>query len=256
MIEIIAAELDLGETGRYICPECQGGSSSERSLSVTLTEDNVYLWQCFRAKCEYSGASGGDPSQYFKPSPELKKARPTFNGRTSLLRPGDLKYISETWGIENPPYWYWTYDYGGRVAMSIRSPKYMHRGWVLRDIHGTARNKALTFVEDNEEGLSWYKTHPHAPTVLVEDIPSAVRATSVVNSVALLGTGIGLDRAAEIAEYATRPIVVALDQDATDQSFKWAHKYALLWGDVKVLPLKKDLKDTEEREVQQLLENI
>jgi hypothetical protein len=134
--------------------------------------------------------------------------------------------------------------------MSVRSPKDLPRGWILRDIRGNARVKALTYIDEGEEGLSWYKTSPHAPTVLVEDIPSSVRASQYMNAVALLGTGIGLPRALEIAEYASRPIIVALDQDATSLSFKWARKYSLLWGDVMVLPLKKDLKNMTEEELQ------
>jgi hypothetical protein len=108
-------------------------------------------------------------------------------------------------------------------------------------------------MNPDEEGLSWYKTQPTAPTVLVEDIPSAVRASKYVNAVALLGTGIGLSRAVEIAETTSRPIMVALDQDAVDLSFKWARKYSLLWGDVKVLPLKKDMKNMTEEELKELL---
>jgi hypothetical protein len=120
---------------------------------------------------------------------------------------------------------------------------------VLRALGTGARTKALTYINDDEEGLSWYKTSPSAPTVLVEDIPSSVRASKYMNAVALLGTGIGVARANEISNHAVRPICLALDQDATDLSFKWAKKYSLLWGDVRVLPLKKDLKDMDEEEL-------
>jgi DNA primase len=101
--------------------------------------------------------------------------------------------------------------------------------------------------------MSWYKTKPNVGTLLVEDVPSAARASKYLNTVALLGTGIGLSRAAEIAEHATRPVIVALDQDATGTSFKWARKYALLWGDVQVLPLKQDIKNMTEEQLQELL---
>ena len=87
----------------------------------------------------------------------------------------------------------------------------------------------------------------------MEDIPSAVRASCYTNSIALCGTGIGLTRAEEIAEYAPRPIIVALDQDATAEAFRIARKWALLWGDVKVLPLQKDIKNMEEEDICQLL---
>lgn len=140
--------------------------------------------------------------------------------------------------------------------MSVRSPNDQHRGWVLRTLGNTERTKALTYIDEDEEGLSWYKTTPNAPTVVVEDIPSAIRASKHVNAVALLGTGIGLARAIEIASAAPRPIVVALDQDATALSFKWARKWSLLWGDVVVLPLTKDLKDMTEEDLECLLPRL
>ena len=135
--------------------------------------------------------------------------------------------------------------------MSVRSPKFVHRGWVLRDITGRSRTKALTYIDEGQEGLSWYKTTPNAPTVVVEDIPSAVRASRYVNAVALLGTGIGADRALEIAENSSS-VIMALDNDALALSFRWARRYALLWGDVEVQPLKKDIKDMNEDDIKEL----
>lgn len=136
--------------------------------------------------------------------------------------------------------------------MSVRSPSDGHRGWVLRALT-PARTKVLNYMNPDEEGLSWYKTHPYSGTILVEDIPSAVRASGYVNAVALLGTGIGASRAQEVASNAPRPITVALDQDATDVSFRIARKWSLLWGDIVVLPLKQDLKDMNEEELKELL---
>jgi hypothetical protein len=165
------------------------------------------------------------------------------------------EWILKNWGIAEPEHWWYTPDYGGRIAMSVRSPKFVHRGWVLRDISGRASTKALTYIDQGEEGLSWYKTSPNAPTVVVEDIPSAVRASmNGVNAVALLGTGVGVDRAIEIQENARNGIIMALDQDAIDLSFRWAKKYALLWGDVSVLPLVHDMKDMNDIDLKELLQ--
>lgn len=219
---------------------------------MTKRHDHI-LYVCHRAKCDFEGGIGNILPHAAKNIGTPKPQRRVWEGKTYDLPQPVLKRIEELWGISEPEHWWWTTDYGGRVAMSIRSPKYRHRGWLLRDIAGRDGPKALTYVDEGEQGLSWYKPHPHCGTVLVEDIPSAVRASRYVNSVALLGTGIGVDRAIEIGEYAPRPIVLALDQDATDLSFRWAKKYALLWGDVKVLPLKKDLKDSSEAELEEKL---
>ncbi len=231
---------------RTICPSCRGGVHSEESLSITRNEGLV--WQCFRAKCGVKGATNGVAFSSSNEEKQIKKATPTWEGKTYDIPPKVAEQIQSLWGLSDVPNWYWTTEFGGRIAMSVRSPKDLHRGWVLRALSSTVRTKALTYLEKGE-GLSWYKTQPHTGTVLVEDIPSAIRASRYVNAVALLGTGIGLTRAAEIAEHAPRPITVALDQDATALSFRWAHKYKLLWDTVKVLPLTKDIKNMTEDDV-------
>jgi hypothetical protein len=181
--------------------------------------------------------------------------RKVFEGKVCPLSEGYTKWIAEHWGITDPPYWWYTHEYGGRIAMSVRSPKYMHRGWVLRDITGRAHTKALTYINDREEGLSWYKVDKLAPTVVVEDCPSAVRASMQgVNAVALLGTSVGANRAEEIAQNASAGIIIALDQDATGMAIRMKQRYNLLWDNPRVLPLPKDIKDMNIIEVQQLLE--
>lgn len=258
-ILLYGSGLQPGENTREVCPRCDGGSDQEKSLSITLGEDGVLRWQCFRAKCEgVKGTSETIGTQVIPTSQSIpidKKPR-RFEGKTQPLRDVDRARIRTLWGIENPEHWYWTNDLGGRIAMSIRSPKYTHRGWVMRDMRGTAAHKAITYLNEGEEGLSWYREHPHAPTVVVEDIPSAVRASRYVNAVALCGTGIGWPRAQELNEYATKPIILALDNDATATSFKIAEKYKLFWGDVKVLPLKKDLKNMTEEELCVVLNSL
>ena len=248
--EIINLSRDIpqGVTVREVCPSCHGGAQMEKSISITRDEQGI-VWQCFRAKCNYKGALR-DHTFCMEPRVHTPKRR-VWEGVTHELPDSVRAKIAEMWRIVDPPNWYWTTDYGGRVAMSIRSPRDIHRGWILRSLSShKGGTKALTYVDEGEEGLSWYKTVPGAPTLVVEDIPSAIRASASVNAVALLGTGVGLTRAQEIAAYAPRPVIMALDQDATGLSFKWAKKYKILWDDVRVFPLSKDIKDMDEEEIQ------
>lgn len=249
-ILLLSAGLEEGETARFLCPSCAGGSSGEKSLSITHSPEGL-LWQCFRARCTEKGTtiSTGIPYSSIPRTEEATKVKVVPKVQTLPLGPKALEWIESEWGVVAPKFWYWTHDYGGRVAMSVRSPKYLHRGWCLRDIRGMYEAKALTFIDPGEESLSWYKEHPKKGTVLVEDIPSAVRASAHLNAVALLGTAIGASKAVEIAEHATRPIIIALDQDATSLSFKYERRWGLLWGDVRVLPLTKDLKNMTEDEL-------
>lgn len=251
-ITLAANDLSIGDTLRIVCPQCNGGSGNEKSLTVTLSDEGHVIWNCFRAKCEYKGATGvsASLSQRATKIPEKPKIHEIS---TSELSVQYLEWIRDKWGIIEPRHWYYTPMYGGRIAMSVRGPKGQHRGWVLRDVSGRARAKALTFMDSNEEGISWYRTSPNAPTVLVEDIPSSVRAGQYMNAIALLGTGVGLSRAVEISDNAPRPIVIALDQDATEQSFKILKNYALMWEDTRILPLHKDFKDMTENELKRTL---
>ena len=259
-VKLIVQDMELGETARRVCPSCGGGSSKEHSLTITLFPNNFVKYNCFRNSCRVSGSyacSGATPLRpkmddplYVPPT----KRRKRFEGSTVPLTDFEKKYISEEWGIDEAPYWYHTSQFGGRIAMSVRAPKYTHRGWVLRDIYGSQKSKALTYIEDDETPLSWYRNNALAQgTILVEDIPSAVGASAYCTSVALLGTGCGLDRASEIHEYAPRPIYIALDQDATDQSFIMKARWGLLWEDCRVLSLNRDLKNMSEKGLDTLL---
>lgn len=242
-IQSYSENLLPGESVRIHCPECNG---TDDTLSISRLEDGTVLYNCYRASCGYRGRSGSTP--YKGTERPAKPPKKVWEGIPQPLPEPVVQWISERWGIDSPEHWYYTPEHGGRIAMSVRSPRGLHRGWVLRN-DGSRTPKALTYIDEDEEGLSWYLTQPYAPTLLVEDMPSAIRASRYTNAVALLGTGIGESRAHEIAEYAVRPVYVALDQDATSLSFKWARKYSLLWGDVKVLPLKQDLKDMQESEL-------
>ena len=253
-VKLYGAELTQGETTREICPLCGGGTQSEKSLAITRDDEGGLVYICHRASCGSRGTTLYKGGAMLPKLSEPVRKRKVFEGKTVALSKYLLDKVHTLWGIRNPEYWYWTKWGGGRLAMSIRSPTYVHRGWVLRDIMDRLSVKALTYLEPEEEGLSWYKEHPDQPTILCEDIPSAVRASKYVNAVALLGTGVGLSKAAEIEKYATRPIIVALDQDATSTAFNIAMRYSALWGDVEILMLEKDIKDMNEDEVRDLLQ--
>ena len=247
-ILLSASEIQPGETLRVVCPTCGGGSTEEKSLVITRGEDGHLVWVCHRATCPTKGGNGGG----LVIAESTKKPRKIYTGTTVPLSDSLRERLVELWGVVDPAHWYWSPEYG-RLAMSVRSPKYMHRGWVLRDIHGRSKLKALTYIDEGEESLSWYRKDQTSGTVLVEDIPSAVRSSQHVNAVALLGTGVGLTKAQEIAEYAPRPIIVALDQDATSESFRVVMRYRMLWDNPQVMMLTKDIKNMTNEQVQKLL---
>ncbi|XP_028768482.1 twinkle homolog protein, chloroplastic/mitochondrial [Neltuma alba] len=79
-LQELGIDADLCGPGQYyrlLCPNCNGGDSEERSLSLFITQDGgAALWMCFRAKCGWKGSTkavaGG---QSLKHVPKTKKKR-------------------------------------------------------------------------------------------------------------------------------------------------------------------------------------
>lgn len=249
-IHTLAEVVDYGETDRFDCPAC---GKDDKSLSITRRMDGLLLFQCFHASCD---VKGGIPIIGLPPPDKTVRpnSRKEWDGTTDPIPEPTLTWINKEWGLEHPDHWYYTTDFGGRIAMSVRSFGDLHRGWVLRS--DGVEPKALTYLDEGQIALSWYCDFAALPTVIVEDIPSALRAASYVNSVALLGTACGEDKAHEIARCAPRPIYIALDQDATDKAIEYAQKYSLLWDGPRILPLQKDLKNMTEAEVSWRLQKL
>jgi len=178
---------------------------------------------------------------------------------------GDLEELSDEWraylgskvGFDS-----WHINVSGalfapreqRVAYPIFDPMGMRRGWLLR-AYDNRDLKALTYPERTDEPhLSYYRSRVgEARVVVVEDIPSAVRAARYTNAVALLGTGVRFDDAMELASH-FREVTWALDKDAARLSLKWHLKYGGLFQQSEILLLEKDLKDMAEDDLAKLLE--
>jgi len=109
--------------------------------------------------------------------------------------------------------------------------------------------KALTYMDSSDTPkTSYYRTHRDSTrVVVVEDIPSAVRASRYVNAVALLGTSCSVEAAWEMAQVFSH-VVWALDKDAVRQAYNLQRTHAIMFTKSDVLRLERDLKDeTEER---------
>lgn len=254
-VKLLAADMSEGEQTREVCPFCHGGSNGEKSLNITV-RDGVILYNCHRASCpDGRGGIGGN----------LVYTRRQGQTRTPSITPydGELEYLSDEWieYLEDKIGWTEEHlDIGRpmyapeehRVAYPIFSPMGLRRGWVLRSYDSFARRKALTRMDVEEPHLSYYRPNNSPRIVVVEDIPSAVRAAKYVDSVALCGSGCSPDYAMEIAAH-YRHVVWALDADATAWALKLMRKHALLFETSRVLTLEKDMKDESEERLCEIL---
>ena len=246
--------LDSVDAGHVVCPECSGGLSGERSFVVFSNDDGGIGYKCYRASCGFSGRlmtpSGGRVS----PAGRKKNYHP-YDGELTKLNEEWVEYLKTKigWGEEhiwrgNPLY----AEDNDRIAYPIYSPLRERRGLILRSYATGVNPKVLTHMEVDAPHLSWYRHHGYGRVVVVEDIPSAVRASFYANSVALCGTGCSEEYVTEIASNASR-VIWALDADAMDKSFALCKKFTLFFNRSQVLPLEKDLKNMEENALGTLL---
>lgn len=249
-----ASALGPGERMRTICPACRGGQSSEHSLSIRVADDGAILWNCFRASCDTIGAKWGTRVVRTRHTPREQTIRP-YTGELRYCTDEELAFLEETigWTEEHLPIARPLYaPKERRYAFPVFGPTGARRGYVLRSWQGNTKYKALTRMDVAEPHMSWYKRDSESPVVVVEDIPSAVRAARYVNAVSLCGTGCGHDYLNELSAH-TRRVMWALDADATSLAIQLHRKGSLLFDESRVLVLTKDIKDMDEADVAVLL---
>lgn len=252
-VRLLAAGVEVGETLRTVCPVCQGGTRSERSLTLTRDETGV-VFNCYRLTCDVAGRTGGR---------SLIRIRKDTAPRVTHYE-GDLHPLTDEWKVLLRDKIGFDDDHilvsrarlgeNERVAFAILSPLGVRRGLVLRRYKGYGV-KALTYMDFDEPHTSWYVRDrwERADTVyLVEDIPSAVRAARYVDAIALLGTGVSLRALNEIAAH-YRKVVWALDADATSTAVNQARKYGIYFDSSRVKILERDFKNEEESCLKEIL---
>lgn len=249
----ILASLDDVDSVRTVCPYCGGGTSREASFNATR-EGETYYWKCFRASCGRAGKKGNVNRLT---SPQRK--------RNTRLWEGECEQLSDEWRAflqAKVGFTAWHVDVSGamyapkehRIAYPIFDPMGRRRGWSLRSYDGSTP-KVLTFPERTDEPhLSYYRSRNmgQGHCIVVEDIPSAVRAARFTSSVALLGTGVRFDDALEIAAHFNH-VTWALDKDAIKLSLKWHNKYSGLFSSSRIIMLEHDIKDMGEEEICELI---
>lgn len=251
-----------GDSIRMLCPFCGGGQGQERSMSAGLSEDGAaILYHCWRNKCGVSGAipRGGAGLNSVKYEPRKKE----------IIR-ADLEIVPEipaevrqqaynAWHILQTHtelgQWGWCASMN-RVAMPIRNQAHSRRGWVLRSLMDV-KPKTLTALDVVGPRLSWFYRAVQAPTIVVEDMVSAVRGAVVKplwNFVAINGTHLTPSEEQELASM--EHVVFALDRDAVETSAQHCLQFKLLVPRAGFLILPKDLKNLTDKEIEECLASV
>lgn len=251
----IAADLAVGEYApRTRCPVCE---AKERAFSVWRGEDTLVRWRCWRASCDTYGVGT---------APLVGNVvRTTLSNKTRKRKPfiGDLVPLSQEWVdfLHEEIGWDAEHMATGRpmyapdkhrVAYPILTPRGTQRGLSLRSYSYGVTPKSLTYLDDGALKLSWYKKAKSGAVVVVEDIPSAVRASRYISAVSLLGTDCSSEAAQEITSNASE-VIWALDNDAILTAIKLQQRLRGMIDKSRVMFLPRDFKNMKEEELKELL---
>lgn len=256
-----AEALALGETVTVLCPACGGGSSNDKTCSITKNESGAILWICFRDNCQIKGRGGSGKTL----APKSQQAKPKTNKeirvekllkeKTDSIPEALLERALSQYNLVLPEHFIrWTSKYSpegaGRLAIPIFD-KYMDlKGYDLKDITKEQSPKSLTIAGDYT-GVAWCMVGfiPTKTLIVVEDLLSANAISALgIDAAALLGTHLSQDKADDINSVGYDQVLIALDKDALATAISLAAEAKLL-KNASILPLEKDFKnmDLDER---------
>lgn len=265
-IGFLYSHLGDGQTAAgEVCPACKGGSSKERTFSVSRRGD-VLLYKCHRASCPCHGAlTVGRLLGRLERAVQAKASFPSV--RTSAISEGFIEFFSTKYSIPRSVVESCNLTFtdttdrrlGGRVCFPIYGPDHKVRGNVYRSYEPFTVPKAIIELKNtNDIAMSWYKwLRKSNILVIVEDPTSAIKLAQEVHSVALCSTNLSESRVDEIAQNNNYDLVlICLDNDATYEAIKYQLKYKRHIKGLQVRGLAKDIKDMNTEEFAKFIREI
>lgn len=276
LIRLIGASMQDGTSERSTCPWCHGGRTREESFIVTRAQGSL-KYTCFRASC--MGRSSGVLSISGAPEfmyPVKKKERVhELTAETQRVSEESLGILSRRFQFTRELVDYYRFSETNEGDIVI--PIYNSRGIVQgheRKIKVPFRTKTVRYNGTNSDGMGWYNLTPKYTLpatfvscddvdqsfisdaiVLVEDLYSAVKANYFIHSLSLMGTNLSPEQAGILAAQKYRAIFLALDADASAKAVHLANRHRATLPNLRVVLLKKDIKDSTYNEVCTLIHN-
>jgi hypothetical protein len=242
--------------GTYICPECAGGRTHEKSYSVWRSGIDI-LGKCHRASCGYfhkgvaqdlNAVAIGSPRGGADTPPLLP-----YRGYRESLSEASVGRFKARFGFDPRPHVSSPDPRHATLADSwilpIYDPRGAERGIMLASGLTIPNLKTrIIYKAKDEPMISWYRgigeLHQWDKVLLVEDQISAMKYTSFtgLRSCALLGTNVTASGIAEI-QRTCKHVTIALDADATAVAFRLARRWGAAFDSCKVKILTQDIKD-------------
>lgn len=258
----LVPRVEAGCTVRFNCPKC---AASEKSLSLTVSEDGSSVWLCHRAKCGFKGASR---SYSTLTPPRKKKFEPSFfsgatmqasfltvgyGAREALARAFGSEHIEEA-----------CERFSIRVSVDYPTELVFKCYGANGEVLGVQTKQ---WCADGSKKVRTYKSHPgplyafygighEGPLWLVEDCLSAARIAYFRRpAIALLGTHVSDDLASELRLWwQDKPVILALDADASLKAIGLRQRLDQRYGlNISVELLERDVKDMHEYNVRRML---
>lgn len=272
-IQEFAKDIEVEQTERFVCPCCEGGSSKEKSLSITRRSSTEAFFNCFRTKCSLGGGHialyQADDGSVLK----SKSRKPTTNQVTHNLTGLDkevVEYFKTNYYMTPAQLAYGRFrtTFDRRIYMPIFDPNRLNRGGAVRkykELYQGRREfssipKTLNYFTPDSDRVcaSWYyrlrsRRKSSDTLLIVEDIVSAIRLTDHVDAVSLMGTALSDDKQKEVRSKHYKKIYLALDEDATLKAIRIKKSCGLYLPNLQVLPLSKDIKDMTPEDIEEKL---
>lgn len=254
------------------CPNCNGGSNAELSLSVKRTANGVQ-YICHRNKCDWKGhipmtAATLDPDRLYKEQKIYDGAK-KYYGKLENLPANVSMQLQSKYGLTDEEItkagWLWSPDMdGGRICMPIKARFGHNVGHSFRTLDKRKKPKNRIIITSTQEPLlCWYRCADEKsrgaltftmPVVIVEDQISALKASRWCNAVALMGTNMNDQKVLELKKCLAPKFMLALDEDASVRAAELKRRYEdIFQSGLSVKLLKKDLKDSTDEEIKTAL---
>lgn len=253
-IEHLAAQLGAGQHTGVKCPAC-GDKSPDRALSILVDPPSIKA-VCHRASCGFKYSNYQARWESIGAVVRPDRVRP-YTGELRSLDESDYVWFMERFHLPRKAIGD-VRKSDTRYFLPIVAPEGTRRGWGSRRpwegsplwVRGDPSPKFLVYMDNDEPVQSWNGESYRKTRVIVEDQISALRVTwdTGLPSVSIIGTGVNEEKVAELQRH-TKHLLIALDADATGQSFSIARKWGQAFESCRVIILTRDIKDTDVQSV-------